>query len=147
MTSIRDLLKIKGNIIWSVEPDTSVLEALQLLAAKGIGALPVLKGDQLVGIISERDFVRSIAQTGRCIIDTTIAEYMTQEVVTIGLDQTTEQCMQMMTDHHIRHLPVIEKGKIVGLVSIGDIVKEMIERRETTINTLENYIEGRGYGR
>ncbi|HVN52873.1 MAG TPA: CBS domain-containing protein [Anaerolineaceae bacterium] len=115
MTSIRDLLKYKGSTVWSVEPGTSVLEALKVLADKEIGALPVLQEGQLVGIISERDFVRSIAQTGRCIVDATVAEYMTREIVTIGLDQTTEQCMQMMTDHHIRHLPVIEKGKLERL--------------------------------
>jgi CBS domain-containing protein len=146
MVTTRDLLRIKGDMVWSVPPETTVLDALRLLRDKDIGALLVLQQDQLVGIISERDFVRSIAESGVCMIDTTVETSMTKEVVTVGPDQNLEDCMQLMTNQHIRHLPVLENGRVVGLVSIGDIVKEMIQSKESTINSLENFIEGRGYG-
>jgi CBS domain-containing protein len=147
MATIRDLLSVKGSTVWSIAPDTPVLEALQVLANKDIGALLILEKEALVGIISERDFVRSIAETGQCLIHSTVQEYMTKEVFTVGLDQTIEECMQIMTQKHIRHLPVIENSQVVGVVSIGDIVKGLIQTKESTIDTLENYIEGRGYGR
>jgi CBS domain-containing protein len=144
---VRDLLQVKGNEIWHISPDTAVLEALRFMAAKDVGALLVLQNDQLVGIISERDFVRSIAETGQCLIHSTVQEYMTKEVFTVGLDYTIEECMQLMTQKHIRHLPVLENSQVIGVVSIGDIVKGLIQTKESTIDTLENYIEGRGYGR
>lgn len=146
MITIRDLLKNKGNQVWSISPDTSVIETLQLMAEKDVGALLVLEGDQIAGIISERDFVRSIAETERCILKTTVLEYMTKKVITVELDQSIDECMQMMTKERIRHLPVVEGGKLVGLISIGDVVKELISNKESTINNLQNYIEGRGYG-
>jgi CBS domain-containing protein len=147
MTTIRDLLSVKDNTVWSIAPDTPVLDALRVLADKDIGALLILEKEALVGIISERDFVRSIAETGQCLIYSTVQEYMTKEVFTVGLDQTIEECMQIMTQKHIRHLPVIENNQVVGVVSIGDVVKGLIQTKESTIDTLENYIEGRGYGR
>ena len=146
MTTVCDLLKIKGDQVWSISPATSVLDTLQLMAEKDVGALLVLEGDQIAGIISERDFVRSIAKTGRCLVQTTVPEYMTKKVITINPDQSLEECMQLMTKEHIRHLPVIENGKLVGIISIGDVVKELISNKESTINNLQNYIEGRGYG-
>jgi Predicted signal-transduction protein containing cAMP-binding and CBS domains len=147
MATIRDLLNVKSSTVWSIAPDTPVLDALKVLADKDIGALLILEKETLVGIISERDFVRSIAETGQCLIHSTVQEYMTKEVFTVGLDQTIEECMQLMTQKHIRHLPVIENSQVVGVVSIGDIVKGLIQTKESTIDTLENYIEGRGYGR
>jgi CBS domain-containing protein len=147
MAKVRDLLQVKGNEIWHVSPDTTVLEALKFMADKDVGALLVLQNDQLVGIISERDFVRSIAETEQCLLYTTVQDYMTKEMFYVGTDQSIEECMQLMTQKHIRHLPVIENSQVLGVVSIGDIVKELIQDKESTIDTLENYIEGRGYGR
>ena len=146
MATIRDLLKNKGNQVWAISPNTSVLETLQMMAEKDVGALLVLEGDQIAGIISERDFVRSIAETERCVLNTTVLEYMTKKVITVSPDQGIDECMQLMTKEHIRHLPVMEGGKLVGVISIGDVVKELISYKESTINTLQNYIEGRGYG-
>jgi CBS domain-containing protein len=147
MSTVRDLLKVKGNEVWSVSPETSVLDTLRMMAEKEVGALVVLDAGQIVGIISERDFARSIAKTEQCILDTTVMDYMTKKVVTIGPDQTVDDCMQMMTKGRIRHLPVVEGKKLIGLISIGDVVKEIISSKESTIDTLENYIEGRGYVR
>jgi CBS domain-containing protein len=147
MSTVRDLLKVKGNEVWSVSPETSVLDTLRMMAQKEVGALVVLDAGQIVGIISERDFARSIAKTEQCILDTTVMDYMTKKVVTIGPDQTVDDCMQMMTKGRIRHLPVVEGKKLIGLISIGDVVKEIISSKESTIDTLENYIEGRGYVR
>ncbi|HTX79392.1 MAG TPA: CBS domain-containing protein [Longilinea sp.] len=146
MVTVRDLLKTKGDQVWSVSPNTSVLDTLQLLAEKDVGALLVLEDGKIVGIISERDFVRSIAKTGLCVLNTTVLEYMTKKVITVGPDQSIEDCMQVMTKEHIRHLPVVEDGKLAGLVSIGDVVKGLISSKETLINNLQNYIEGSGYG-
>lgn len=146
MLKIRDLLKVKGNKVWSITPETSVLEALQLMTDKQVGALLVLDGEKIAGIISERDFVHGVAEKERCIVNTTIYEYMTPKVITVSPDQTVEDCMQLMTREHIRHLPVVEKEKLVGMISIGDIVKEIISSEKSRAEALENYIEGRGYG-
>jgi len=146
MANVRNLLKVKGSDVWSVSPTTSVLNALQLMADKEVGALLVLDSDRIVGIISERDFARSIAETGQCVVESTVGEYMTRDVYTVEPDTSIEECMQMMTQKRIRHLPVLENGRLVGLISIGDVVKGIISNKESTINSLENYIEGRGYG-
>ena|SRR5450759_561957 len=146
MTTVRDLLKIKGNEVWTIPPATSVLDTLKFMAKKDVGALLVLDANEIVGVISERDFVRSIAQTELCLLDALVQDYMTKDVHTVGLDQTIEECMQLMTHKRIRHLPVVENHTLVGLISIGDVVKEMISSKESMINSLENYIEGRGYG-
>ena len=146
MTTVRDLLKIKGNEVWTIPPATSVLDTLKFMAKKDVGALLVLDANEIVGVISERDFVRSIAQTEQCLLEALVQDYMTKDVHTVGLDQTIEECMQLMTHKRIRHLPVVENHTLVGLISIGDVVKEMISSKESIINSLENYIEGRGYG-
>jgi CBS domain-containing protein len=146
MANVRDLLKVKGDQVWNVTPDTSVLEALKLMAEKEVGALLVLQNDQIAGIISERDFARSIAKIGQCAIDLDVDSYMTKDVFTVTPDQSIEDCMNLMTQKRIRHLPVLEGSKLAGMISIGDVVKELIAVKESTINTLENYIEGRGYG-
>ena len=146
MTLVRDLLKTKGSDVWSVPLTATVLETLKVMADKDVGALLVLDEGRIAGIISERDFVRSIAETGHCVIDGLAQDNMTRTVITVVPDQTLEECMQVMTRAHIRHLPVVEGGALVGLISIGDVVKEMISNKESTINSLENYIEGRGYG-
>lgn len=146
MITVRDLLKGKGHEVWSVTPEDVVLKALNLMAEKDIGALVVLDQDKLKGIVSERDFVRSIAESERCLIDAPVSKYMTKVVITVEQDQSTDECMRIMTDHRIRHLPVVENGRVIGVVSIGDVVKADIANKESTINTLENYIEGRGFG-
>jgi CBS domain-containing protein len=146
MTTIRDLLKTKGNQVWTVTPNTSVLETLLMMTEKAVGALVVVEGDQIAGIISERDFIHSIAEKERCVLNTTVLEYMTKSVTTVTPDQSIEECMQLMTEKHIRHLPVVENGKLVGMISIGDIVKDIISSEKSRIAVLENYIEGRGYG-
>jgi CBS domain-containing protein len=145
--TIRDFLKVKGNDVWFITPDTSVLDALKYLAIRDVGALVVLEDGRLVGIISERDFVRSIAQTGQCTINAKVKEYMTRDVFTVSPDQAIEDCMQLMTEKHIRHVPVVEHEKLVGMISIGDVVKEIISGDKATIDQLVDYIEGRGYGR
>lgn len=146
MATIRDLLKTKGNQVWTVTPNTSVLETLLMMTEKAVGALVVVEGDHIAGIISERDFIHSIAEKERCVLNTVVLEYMTTTVTTVTPDHSIEDCMQLMTDKHIRHLPVVENGKLVGMISIGDIVKDIISSEKSRIDALENYIEGRGYG-
>lgn len=146
MNTIRELLKVKGNQVWSVTPDTSVLEALQLMTDKKVGALLVLEGKKIAGIFSERDFVHGVAAKERCIVNTSVLEYMTPKVITVSPNQTIEDCMLVMTGEHFRHLPVVENEALVGMISIGDIVKEIISSEKSRANMLENYIEGRGYG-
>ena len=146
MVNVRDLIKIKGNQTWSIAPDTSVLDALKVMAEKEVGALLVMQNGEIAGIISERDFARSIARTGACVVDSTVEHYMTRDVFTITPDQSIEDCMNLMTQKRIRHLPVMDGRQLVGVISIGDVVKQVIAGKESTINNLENYIEGRGYG-
>jgi CBS domain-containing protein len=145
MITVQGLLKVKGNAVWSVSPETPALDALKLLAEKEIGALLVLEKDVLIGIISERDFVRSIAAGNKCDLSIPAKNYMTSDVITVTLEYSIEQCMQLMTQKRIRHLPVVENHKVIGVISIGDVVREMISSRESMISQLENFIEGRGY--
>ena len=142
MTSIHQLLEIKGSEVWQISPDSSVYEALQLLAEKNIGALLVLQNGELVGVVSERDYARKVALHGKTSMKTPVKEIMSGNVVTVSPDNTVEEAMAIMTDKHIRHLPVLEAGKIVGVVSIGDLVKAIIADQEFAINQLENYISG-----
>jgi len=146
MTTVRDLLNIKGDDVWSVSPDASTLEALKLMAEKKIGALLVMEGEKLVGIVSERDFARRFAEVGSCAIDAPVKEYMTDEVYYVLPDMSINKCMQMMTHLHVRHLPVFEGEKLIGMISIGDVVKEIIRDQESMIQSMENFITGRGYG-
>jgi CBS domain-containing protein len=147
MTTVRELLKIKGGQVWSIPPQTTVLDALKLMAEKNVGALVVVQEGRLAGIISERDFARAIANQGRCMIETPVQDYMTREVITVVPDMTTDDCMGLMSNKKIRHLPVVLEDKLVGLISIGDVVKEIITSKESHIHILENYIEGTDYGR
>ncbi len=142
MISIRQLLKRKGSEVWSTSPDASVYEALQLLAEKNIGALVVLRDGELVGVISERDYARKVILHRKTSMKTPVKEIMTEEVITVGTGSTVEEAMILMTDKRIRHLPVVEGEKIVGVVSIGDLVKAIIADQEFTIDQLEKYISG-----
>ena len=142
MNTIRQLLQTKGHDLWSARPDTSVYDALQRLDEHSIGALLVLDGDDLVGIFSERDYARKVVLKGKTSRGTTIGEIMSRRVSCVRTDQTIEECMALMTDRRIRHLPVLEDEKLVGVISIGDVVKAVISEQEFVISQLENYITG-----
>lgn len=143
MNTIRTILKNKGSAeVWSVAPADSVLDAVTLMAKLGIGALLVMEGEHLAGIISERDYARKIILQGRRSEDTPVAEIMTSEVLTATLEMTAQHCLGMMTDGHFRHLPVLEDDRVVGLVSIGDLVKCVIADQQVVIRELEKYVTG-----
>lgn len=140
MKSLNQLLSAKGNQVFSIRPDAKVIEALQLMAQKDIGALVVIDGDKLVGIMSERDYARKVILHGKSSQDVTVRDIMTREVITVDPAQTVEQCMALVTQKRIRHLPVCEGDKLLGVLSIGDLVKEVIAEQEQTIKQLESYI-------
>jgi CBS domain-containing protein len=140
-TSVRHLLQRKGNDIWKISPEATVYEALEHMAEKDIGALLVFEGDQLAGIFSERDYARMVIQ-GKTSHNTRIGEVMTKKVVCIQTSQNVADCMALMTDKRIRHLPVLDDNKVVGVITIGDVVKEIISEQEFVIEQLENYISG-----
>jgi CBS domain-containing protein len=140
MKSLKQLLAAKGNQVYSIGPDAKVIEALQLMAQKDVGALAVLEGGRLVGMLSERDYARKVTLHGKSSQDVPVRDIMTAEVVRIGPDITIEACMALVTQRRIRHLPVCEGDKLIGLVSIGDLVKEVIADQEQTIKQLESYI-------
>lgn len=139
----KQILDRKGYQVWSVDPNVSVLEALQFMAEKNIGALMVIKGKKLVGVFSERDYARKVILKGKTENNTLVKEVMTDQVIGIELDQKLEECLALMTNKFIRHLPVInEDGQIVGVISIGDVVKEIMAEQEFVIDQLVNYITG-----
>ena len=142
MTNVRQLLQGKGSQIWSVAPEDSVFSALELMAEKNVGALVVLDGDRLAGIFSERDYARKIILLGRASRDTAVREVMSERVVTVGPETTVADCMVAMTEHRIRHLPVVEGERLVGVVSIGDVVKAIMSEQSFLIDQLQNYIQG-----
>jgi len=142
MKTVREILKIKGTDVWRVEPDATVFDALQRMAEKEAGALVVTEGAQVVGLISERDYARKVVLQGRASPTTLVKEIMISPVVYIHLDQAIEECMALMTEKRTRHLPVIEDGKLVGLISIGDIVKSIIDDQQFIIEQLVRYISG-----
>lgn len=146
MSTIRLLLDKKGHNVWSVPPDATVYEALRLLDERDIGALLVIRGEELVGILSERDYARKVALKGKTSMKTPVHEIMTDQVVMIGPERTIEQAMAIMTERRLRHLPVVENDQVIGLVSIGDLVKEIIADREFIIEQLESYIAGQRSG-
>ncbi|GAB3030826.1 CBS domain-containing protein [Oleiagrimonas citrea] len=140
MQHVRHLLESKGNQVYSVQPDTPVLDAIKQMAERGIGALLVLRGDALAGIVSERDYARKVILRGRASSSTSVSEIMSANVLTIGPDASVEECMRLCTDSRVRHLPVIENGRIVGVVSIGDLVKAVIDDQAQEIEHLQRYI-------
>ena len=141
-TTVRQLLNRKGPEIWSTHPEETVFEALKLMAQKGIGALLVMDGMRLVGIFSERDYARKVILKGKSSHETPVHEIMTAKVVFVHPEQSMTECMALMTDKRIRHLPVMEDDQVVGVISIGDVVKEIIVEQEFLIEQLENYITG-----
>lgn len=143
MTStVRQLLQTKGNRVHAISPEATVFEALERMAAYDVGALMVMRGDQLVGIFSERDYARKIILMGRISKDTLVGEVMTDTLITVTPDTTLAECMNLMTVNRVRHLPVLEGGRLVGVVSIGDVVKAIMTEQEFMIAELESYITG-----
>ena len=142
MKKVRDILEHKGRNVWSIEPDASVFDALKLMAEKDIGALVVLDGGNLVGIISERDYARKIVLLGRASPTTQVKEIMTTDVVCVDPERNVDECMALVTERRVRHLPVLENGKLIGLISIGDLVKSIITEQQFIIEQLERYITG-----
>lgn len=134
------ILKHKGHGIWSVSSDATVYDAIATMADKGVGALLVVAEGALLGIISERDYARKVILQGRSSTDTRVQEIMTSSPITVTPEDTVEECMRIMTQRHVRHLPVLEKGKLVGIVSIGDLVKAIISDQAKTIDQLHTYI-------
>jgi CBS domain-containing protein len=151
MKTVRQVLQVKGNSICSVTPDVVVYEALKVMDQNNVGALLVLEGGALVGIFSERDYARKVALKGKTSRGTLVREVMTGKVNCVAPSQSVQECMAMMTDKHIRHLPVMENSQLAGVISIGDVVKAIISEQEFTIEQLESYITGsppmtRGFG-
>jgi len=144
MKTVRDILNVKGTTVWSVSPDTTVYDTLKLMAEKDIGAVLVLEGDRPVGIFSERDYARQVILKGKTSKETPVRDVMTTRVVFVRPQQNVEECMALMTDKRIRHLPVLEDDKLVGIVSIGDVVKAVISEKEFLIEQLEHYITSGG---
>jgi len=142
MYTVRHLLEEKGNQVWTISPQASTFEALELMAGKNIGALLVLEQDKIVGIFTERDYARKVVLKGKSSKTTIVGELMTSEVLYVAPDDTIENCMALMTDKRARHLPVMENGELLGVVSIGDVVKAIISDREFMIRELERYITG-----
>jgi CBS domain-containing protein len=140
--SVGSILSHKGSAVWSIAPNSMVFDAIQLMADKNVGALPVVENGQLVGMISERDYTRKVVLKGKSSKDTPVGEIMTQEMITVNMADSVNDCLRVMTDSRIRHLPVMEGRKLVGLVSIGDLVKWIISAQTATIDALEKYITG-----
>jgi len=142
MRTVRQLLAEKPAGIHAVAPEAPVIEAIRLMADKSVGALLVLRGDALAGILSERDYARKVVLQGRSSADTSVGAIMTAEVITVSPDTSVPACMRMMTDGRIRHLPVVEDGRVVGVISIGDLVKAVMADQQEQLEQLQRYIAG-----
>ncbi|HUL47867.1 MAG TPA: CBS domain-containing protein [Steroidobacteraceae bacterium] len=140
MTTVQTLLERKARAIFSVEPQAAVLDAIRLMAEHHVGALLVMRGAALEGIVSERDYARKVILRGRSSADTPVRDIMSSPVLTVSLDTSVQQCMQLMTDRHVRHLPVLDGARVVGMISIGDLVKAVIADQQQQIEQLETYI-------
>jgi CBS domain-containing protein len=143
MITVKRLLAIKGHEIWSISPDALVFNALRLMAEKNVGALLVIEDQKVVGVLSERDYARKIILKGKRSANTLVREIMTHRVILVTSDQSIQECMALMTEKRIRHLPVYTGDKLVGIISIGDVVKAIISEQEFVIEQLESYIAGR----
>jgi CBS domain-containing protein len=142
MQQVRHLLSGKGHEVFAVEPDENVLAAIQLMADRHVGALLVMRGEELAGIVSERDYARKVILLGRSSAETPVWQIMSAPVRTVSPDQTVDDCMRLCTDHRIRHLPVVEQGRVVGVLSIGDLVKAVIDEQAEQLAQLHRYIAG-----
>lgn len=144
MTTVYNLLNNKSGDIWSITPDASVFEALEMMAEKNVSGLLILEDKELVGIFTERDYARKLILKGKFSKDTKVSDLMTKNVLYVEPQNTIDDCMQLMTEKRIRHLPVLNDGQLIGILTIGDLVKQIISEQESTIHHLENYIAG-GY--
>ncbi len=140
MQQVRHLLEAKGNQVYAVPPETTVLEALRDMDAHGIGSLLVMRGETLAGVVSERDYARKVALKGRSSSSTPVSEIMSSNVLTVGPDSSIEECMRLCTDSRVRHLPVVEGQRVIGVLSIGDLVKALIDEQAQEIEHLQRYI-------
>jgi CBS domain-containing protein len=140
MAIASQLLKHKGRLIHSVLPDAPVLEAIRLMAEHGVGALLVMQGDELLGVVSERDYARKVILKGRSSNETAVRQIMSTPVLTVRADQSVHECMRIMSEHRIRHLPVVDEHGVIGVLSIGDLVRAVVEEQQKTIADLEQYI-------
>ncbi|MDZ4719162.1 MAG: CBS domain-containing protein [Roseiflexaceae bacterium] len=139
-TSVRRLLEERDRVVWTVSPDMAVIDALQYMADKDVGALLVVEDDQLVGIVTERDYARKVILAGRSSRDTQVRVIMTSDVIVISSDRTMQECMRIMTERHLRHLPVVDDGRVLGVLSIRDVVAHLVRDQEFMIEQLTNYI-------
>ncbi len=140
MSTVRQVLAGKSAAIYSVTPEAAVLEAIQAMAEHRVGALLVMQGTQLIGVVSERDYARKVILLGRSSSDTPVRTIKSSPVITVSPDDSVAHCMQLMTERHVRHLPAVEEGRVIGMVSIGDLVKAVIAEQRAQIEQLENYI-------
>ncbi len=141
-TNVKEILSEKGHEVWSISPDITVFDALKSMSDKGVGALVVVDDQEVVGVFSERDYARKVILEGKSSKNLPVQEIMTRRVVCVKPENTTDECMALMTDKHIRHLPVVVDDELVGIISIGDVVKAIISQQEFVIEQLENYITG-----
>jgi CBS domain-containing protein len=142
MASVKNILEAKGNEIFTITPDTSVYHALELMVEKNVSALLVMENEKLAGIFTERDYARKVALKGKSSKDTQIGDIMTRDLITVSPDSTIDECMQLMTGKYIRHLPVVFNDKLAGIISIGDVVRCIIEEQKSIIGHMEQYIAG-----
>lgn len=142
MALVAELLRHKGHAVYSVEPDQPVLEAIRRMAEYGVGALLVMRAEQLLGVVSERDYARKIILMGRSSSDTPVRQIMSSPVISVPPNRSVAECMQLMTHRRVRHLPVVEHDRVIGVLSIGDLVRSVVEEQQHTIEQLEQYIHG-----
>jgi CBS domain-containing protein len=143
MTTVKNVLDEKGHDVWTISPETRVFQALKLMAKKGVGALVVTSKKRVVGIISERDYARKVILRGKSSLKTPVKEIMTSNVYYVDPETSTQECMALMSKNRIRHLPVLHNGTLIGIISIGDIIKSIISQQQIAIDHLENYIMGK----
>lgn len=142
MKLVSDILNSKGHDVWAVKPDDTIFDSLRLMAEKGVGALLVMDGDKLVGIVTERDYARKVILEGKSSKTASISEIMTEKVLCVAPEHTVEECMALMTDKRARHLPVVDDKRVVGVLSIGDLVKATLSEQQVLIDQLQHYIAG-----
>jgi CBS domain-containing protein len=143
MRLVRDILQSKGHDVWSIRPEAFVFDAVKMMSERSVGALLVMEGEKMVGIITERDYARKVILAGKSSKQTQVKDIMTQRVLWVAPERTIEECMALMTDKKVRHLPVVENTQVVGIVSIGDLVKAIIAEQQVIIDQLQNYINPR----
>ena len=139
---VKDILQVKGDAVVSVSPDTIIFDALSLMSKFNVGAVLVMDNDKLVGVFTERDYARKIILKGRTSLDTSVSEIMSDELITVHPEESIAECMVIMSNKRVRHLPVVQKGQLIGIISIGDVVKYIIEEQEVVIEHFKMYISG-----